>query len=47
MTILIKEVGCLKIEKESGMFNYMFGKAKEPVKAKGILSTPNHKPDDI
>jgi len=27
MTILITEVGCMKIEKESGMFSYMFRKA--------------------
>jgi hypothetical protein len=47
MTILITEVGCMKIEKESGMFNYMFRKAKETVKAKGVLSTPNHEPDEI
>lgn len=45
MTILITEVGCMKIEKECGMFNYMFRKAEETVKAKGILSTPNHEPD--
>jgi len=47
MTILITEVGCMKIEKESGIFNYMFRKTKETVKAKGRLSTPNHKPDEI
>jgi len=47
VTILITEVGCMKIEKESGMFSYMFRKAKETVKAKGILSTPSHKPDEI
>jgi hypothetical protein len=44
MTILPKGWSVSKLERDSGASNYMVRRAKELVKAKGILSTPSPKP---
>ena len=44
LTVLPKSWTIRKVQEEFGASNYMVRKAKELVKEKGILSTPNPKP---
>ena len=47
LTVLPKSWAIRKVQEEFGASNYMVRKAKELVKEKGILSTPNPKPGHI